>query len=218
MEILTIAFLFNSIILSLRVDVEMENRTRLVICFALVVIGLYISVGAWKLALSYPGSSFVFIDVVVPRNLALFPDSFAVYKVPDYLLRYLILGVFITTTSLTSVASLLLKQQLAGIFRDTEMKQFTKLMVGFSVLVLGLIISVSVGNALHSFQGGFRQVANLYPVLGYQSWMPLKFEVIKCPDYLLRYLVLGVFTITVGITIVASPLWKRLVKSELDEN
>ena len=187
----------------------MENRTRSVVCFALSAIGLYISVGAWKLALSYPGSYYAFIEVVVPRNLALFPDSFAVYKVPDYLLRYLILGVFITTTSLTIVTSSLLKQ-LAGIFRDTEMKQFTKLMVGFSMLVLGLIISVSVGNALHSFQGVFRQVDHLYPILGYPFWAPLSYEVIKFPDYLLRYLVLGVFTTTVGMTIVASPLLKRL--------
>ena len=195
----------------------MKSNTRLMIGFALLAIGLYISVGAWKLALSYPGSSFVFIEVVVPRNLALFPDSFAVYKVPDYLLRYLILGVFITATSLTIVASSLLKQQLAGIFRDTEMKQFTELMVGFSVLVLGLIISVSVGNALHSFQGVFRQVDHLYPVLGgVQFWMPLKYEVIKCPDYLLRYLVLGVFTITVGITIVTPSLLKRLAGIEDD--
>jgi hypothetical protein len=196
----------------------MENRTRLVIGFALLAIGLYISVGAWKLALSYPGSSFVFIDFVVPRNLALFPDSFAVYKVPDYLLRYLVLGVFITATSLTIVASSLLKQQLAGFFRDTEMKQFTELMVGFSVLVLGLIISVSVGNALHSFQGVFRQVDHLYPVLGYPFWAPLSYEVIKCPDYLLRYLILGVFITTVGITIVTPSLLKRLAGIEDDVN
>lgn len=44
MEIQTIAFLFNSIILSLRVDVEMENRTRYIIGFALLAIGLLISV------------------------------------------------------------------------------------------------------------------------------------------------------------------------------
>ncbi len=158
----------------------------------------------------------MFIDFIVPRNRVLFPDSFAVFKVPDYLLRYLVLGVFITATSLTIGASSLLKQQLAGIFRDTEMKQLTELMVGFSVLTLGLIISVSVGNALQSFQGGFRQVDNLYPVLGYPFWMPLKYEVFKCPDYLLGYLVLGVFISTIGITIVASPLWKRFTGIEDD--
>jgi hypothetical protein len=88
----------------------MENRTRLAIGFALLAIGLFISVGAWNLVLSYPGSSFTFIEYVEPRNRILFPDSFAIYKVPDYLLRYLIIGVFISTVGITILSSLVWKR------------------------------------------------------------------------------------------------------------
>lgn len=88
----------------------MENRTRLAIGFALLAIGLFISVGAWNLVLSYPGSSFTFIEYVEPRNRILFPDSFALYKVPDYLLRYLIIGVFISTVGITILSSLVWKR------------------------------------------------------------------------------------------------------------
>ena len=105
-----LVFSFSFIYLTQRVDIEMENRTRLVIGFALLAIGLYISVGAWNLVLTYPGSSFTFIEYVEPRNRILFPDSFAVYKVPDYLLRYLIIGVFTTTVGITILASPLLKR------------------------------------------------------------------------------------------------------------
>jgi hypothetical protein len=95
----------------------MENRTRLMVGFALLAIGLFISVGSWNLVLSYPGSSFVFIDYVVPHNRVLFLDSFAVYQVPDYLLRYLMLGVFTTTVGITIVAPSLLKR-FTGIEED----------------------------------------------------------------------------------------------------
>ncbi len=84
--------------------------SKLMIGFALLAIGLIIGVGAWNLVLSYPGSSFTFIEYVEPRNRILFPDSFALYKVPDYLLRYLIIGVFISTVGLTILSSLVWKR------------------------------------------------------------------------------------------------------------
>lgn len=89
-------------------------------------------------------------------------------------------------------------------------------MLGIALMAIGLFITVGVWNTLHSFQGGIRQIDNVSPAPGYPFWMPLSWEVLKVPDYLLQYLVLGVFTTTVGITIVASPLLKRLASIEDD--
>jgi len=40
--------------------------------------------------------------------------------------------------------------------------------------------------------------------------LPSSYVVLKVPDYLLRYLILGVFTTTVGLTILSFLVWKRL--------
>ena len=96
------------------------------------------------------------------------------------------------------------------------MKLSIRPMFGIALLAIGLFISVGVWNSIPSYQGGVRQVENVSPAPGYPFWMPISYEVIKVPDYLLRYLVLGVFTTTVGITIVASPLLKRLAGIEDD--
>jgi predicted histidine transporter YuiF (NhaC family) len=70
------------------------------------------------------------------------------------------------------------------------MKLSYKLILGFALLAIGLLIGVGAWNSIQYFQGGLQH---------------------KVPDYLLKYLVLGVFTMTVGTTIVAPSLWKRLV-------
>jgi hypothetical protein len=94
----------------------MKIYSKQILGLVLLVIGLLTSVGSWNLVLSYPNQSsyFEFREYVVPHNRVLFPDSFALYKVPDYLLRYLIIGVFTTAVGITIVASPLLKR-LAGI-------------------------------------------------------------------------------------------------------
>jgi len=84
------------------------------------------------------------------------------------------------------------------------------------MLAIGLVISVGGWNSILSYQGGVRQLENVSPGPGYPFWMPISYEVMRVPDYLLRYLVLGVFTTTAGITIVASPLLKRLAGIEDD--
>ena len=87
--------------------------------FALLAIGLLISVGAWNGILAWQGDDRgkVFVTYIGPHNYILFPNSFEVFEIPDYLLRYLILGVFITTVGITIVASPLLKR-FAGIEDD----------------------------------------------------------------------------------------------------
>ncbi len=96
----------------------MNIRTRLVIGFALLAIGLLISVGAWNGILTWQGDDrrIVHVTYVLPHNRILFPASFEMFEVPDYFLRYLVLGVFITTVGITIVAPSLLKR-LAG-FED----------------------------------------------------------------------------------------------------
>ena len=85
-----------------------------------------------------------------------------------------------------------------------------KLVIGFSLLAIGRFIDLWTRNTIESFQGGVRQIDNISVGPGYPFWLPLSWEVLKVPDYLLRYLVLGVFTTTIGITFFVSPLWKRL--------
>ena len=96
------------------------------------------------------------------------------------------------------------------------MKTNTRLMFGIALLAFGLFISVGAWNSILSYQGGVRQGEFVTPGPEYPFWMPISYDVFKVPDYLLRYLVLGVFTTTVGMTIVASPLLKRLAGIEDD--
>jgi len=97
------------------------------------------------------------------------------------------------------------------------MKSNTRLMIGFALLAIGLIITGGVLHDIQSEQGDVRYAASGTPS-PFSSWRPRSYEILRVPDYLLGYLGLGVFTSTVGITIVASPLWKRLSQSEIDEN
>ena len=97
----------------------MKSNTRLMFGIALLAIGLLISVGAWNGILTWQGDDRgkMHVTYVLPHNRILFPTSFEMFEVPDYFLRYLILGVFITTVGITIVASPLLKR-LAGIEDD----------------------------------------------------------------------------------------------------
>ena len=97
----------------------MKSNTRLMFGIALLAIGLLISVGAWNGILAWQGDDrrIVHVTYVLPHNRILFPASFEMFEVPDYFLRYLILGVFITTIGITIVAPSLLKR-LAGIEDD----------------------------------------------------------------------------------------------------
>jgi len=97
----------------------LKIKSGLVIGFALLAIGLFISVGAWNGILAWQGDDRgkMHVTYVLPHNRILFPASFEMFEVPDYYLRYLILGVFTTTVGITIVASTLLKR-LAGIEDD----------------------------------------------------------------------------------------------------
>jgi len=93
-----------------------------------------------------------------------------------------------------------------------------KLVIGFALLAVGLFISVGAWNLIPYHQGPLTQIDNVDYVEGF-PWgflFPSSYVVLKVPDYLLRYLVFGVFTTTVGITIVASTLLKRLAGIEDD--
>ncbi len=83
-------------------------------------------------------------------------------------------------------------------------------MIGFSLLAIGRFIDLWTWNTIESFQGGVRQIDNISVGPGYPFWLPLSWEVLKVPDYLLQYLVLGWFITAVGTTLVASLLWRRL--------
>jgi hypothetical protein len=87
--------------------------------FALLAIGLLISVGAWNGILAWQGDDRgnVHVTYVLPHNRILFPTSFEMFEVPDYFLRYLIVGVFITSVGMTIVTPPFLKR-LAGIEDD----------------------------------------------------------------------------------------------------
>ena len=87
--------------------------------FALLAIGLIISVGSWNGILAWQGDDRgrVHITYLPPRERVLFPTSFEVFEVPDYLLMRLMLGVVITTVGITIVAPSILKR-FAGIEDD----------------------------------------------------------------------------------------------------
>ena len=86
------------------------------------------------------------------------------------------------------------------------------LVVGFAMLAIGLLISVSSWNGILTWQGDDRGKVHVTYVLPHNHILfPTSFEMFEVPDYLLWYLILGVFTTTVGITVLASLLWKRLV-------
>lgn len=97
----------------------MKSNTRLMFGFALLAIGLFISVGSWNGILAWQGDGRgkVHVTYVEPRERVLFPTSFVLFEVPDYLLMRLMLGVFTTTVGITIIAPSLLKQ-LAGIEDD----------------------------------------------------------------------------------------------------
>ncbi len=92
-----------------------------------------------------------------------------------------------------------------------EHMKISKLMIGFALLAIGLFLSIGAWNTIQSYQGGIISKPHVRPGPEYPFWMPLSYIVFKVPDYLLQYLILGVFTATVGITILVPPLWKRLV-------
>jgi len=90
----------------------MKIRTSLMIGFALFTIGIFPSYSVWNLILSYQGESrqMEYVSYIEPHNYILFPASYEVFRVPDYLLRYLVLGVFTSTVGLTIAVSHLLKR------------------------------------------------------------------------------------------------------------
>ena len=91
----------------------MKIKWGLVVGFALLAIGLRTSVGAWNLIPYHQGPLTQIDDIDYVEGFPwgfLFPSSYVVLKVPDYLLRYVVLGVFTATVGITIVASILLKQ------------------------------------------------------------------------------------------------------------
>ena len=192
------------------------GRAKLVIGFSLLAIGLFIGNWTWNIIESFQSGARLeiypdYLYAIPASERFYYPSNYWVMRVPDYLLRYLTLGVFITTTSLTIVASSLLKQ-LSGIVWDADKNKYAKLIIGFVLITIGLIVSVEVWNTVPSFQGPITQVDNIDYVEGF-PWgflLPSSYVVLKVPDYLLRYLILGVFTTTVGLTILSFLVWKRL--------
>ena len=84
------------------------ERAKLVVGLSLLAIGLLISIGAWNLTLWHQGETRQgrFVEYLPSKNNPiLFPTSFNVFEVPDYLLRYLVIGVFITSVGITILAS-----------------------------------------------------------------------------------------------------------------
>ena len=90
-----------------------------------------------------------------------------------------------------------------------------KLVMGFALLAIGLIITSGVLYDIQSEQGDFRQAAS-GTQSPFSSWRPSSYEILRVPDYLLGYLMLGVFITTVGITILVPPLLKRFAGIEDD--
>ena len=96
-----------------------------------------------------------------------------------------------------------------------KMKRKTRLVIGFALLAIGLIISVGAWNGILAWQGDDRGRSHVtYLPSRERVLFPTSFEVFEVPDYLLMRLILGVFTTTVGITIVVPPFLKRLARIE----
>ncbi len=102
--------------------------------------------------------------------------------------------------------------------------KISKLIFGFALVAIGLLISVGAWNGILAWQGDDRGKVHVSyipsknnPFLGNPLLFPLSFEMFEVPDYLLRYLILGVFLTTVGITIVAPPILKRFAGIEDDQ-
>ncbi len=85
-----------------------------------------------------------------------------------------------------------------------------KLVIGLSLSAFGRFIGVWTRNTIESFQSGLKQIDHINVGPDYPIWLPKSWEVLKVPDYLLQYLVLGGFITAVGITILASVGWKLL--------
>ena len=85
-----------------------------------------------------------------------------------------------------------------------------KLVIGLSLSAFGRFIGLWTRNTIESFQSGIKQLDNINVGPDYPIWLPKSWEVLKVPDYLLQYLVLGGFITAVGTTILASVIWKRL--------
>ena len=85
-----------------------------------------------------------------------------------------------------------------------------KIVIGLSLSAFGRFIGLWTRNTIETFQSGLTQLDNINVGPEYPFWLPLSWEVLKVPDYLLQYLVVGVFIMSVGITILASAGWKRL--------
>jgi hypothetical protein len=84
-------------------------------------------------------------------------------------------------------------------------------MFGFALLAIGLLITGGVLYDIQSEQGDVRYAVRGTPS-PFSSWRPRSYEILRVPDYLLGYLGLGVFTSTVGITILVSMrMDKRIV-------
>ena len=89
------------------------------------------------------------------------------------------------------------------------MKSNTRQMFGIALLAVGLIITGGVLYEIQSEQGDVREAAS-GTQSPFSSWRPISYEILRVPDYLLGYLVLGVFISTIGLTLLTSPILKRL--------
>ena len=85
-----------------------------------------------------------------------------------------------------------------------------KIVIGLSLSAFGRFIGLWTRNTIETFQSGLTQLDNINVGPDYPFWLPKSWEVLKVPDYLLQYLVLGGFITAVGLTLVASSLWKRI--------
>ncbi len=67
------------------------------------------------------------------------------------------------------------------------MKSNTRLMFGFALLAIGLLITGGVLHDIQSEQGDVRYAARGTPS-PFSSWRPRTYEILRVPDYLLGYL------------------------------
>ena len=82
-------------------------------------------------------------------------------------------------------------------------------MFGMALLAVGLIMTGGVLMEIQSEQGDVREAASGHP--GPLSfWRPISYGILRVPDYLLGYLILGVFISTSGLTMLASQFVKRV--------